>query len=468
MRFKGSWVVILLILISFSANSQEQHSGDSTKIREVFIVGNNKTKASIILREMILLKGRSFPDSVIEKLLEEDQMRIYNTNLFDEVKVQSLKAGNQEIVVMVEVNERWYIYPGIIFQLADRNFNDWWVNQNHDLSRVNFGLKYQQYNFRGRRERLNLLFQLGFERGFMAFWRIPYIEKSQKHGLSFNYSYNESRNAGFRTENHVRQFVEAERLLRKSTEGRVTYTFRNSYYNSHSFQVEYQHRTIDDTVALLNPNYFRDGATAQSNFNLRYRFVRDRRNNVNYPTNGHYLLLEAKKIGIGVFNEVDMLSISGSYSKYWDLGKNTSFAANFIGLASWPENQPYDKYFGLGRGQVLVRGYEQDLIEGHKYILYKSTLRKRLFKVTQDVSPVVPFKQFQKVPIAIYCKLFFDAGYVENYPQYEISNRLSNNLLYGLGAGFDLVTIYDLTTRFEWAFNAESQVRFALNARVEF
>ena len=80
----------------------------------------------------------------------------------------------------------------------------------------------------------------------------------------------------------------------------------------------------------------------------------------------------------------------------------------------------------------------------------------------------MPIKQFQKVPIALYAKIFFDAGYVENYPQYEISDRLSNSFLHGLGAGFDIVSIYDLVTRFEWALNADNQLRFALNAKVEF
>ncbi len=445
-----------------------QDAATDITIREVFIVGNKKTKTDIILREMSLLKGKTFADTLINQLIEEDKMRVYNTNLFDEVKIQTLNAGNNEVVVMVEVNERWYIYPGIIFQLADRNFNDWWVNQNHDLSRVNLGVRYQQYNFRGRRELLNLIFQMGFERKVLVSWRIPYIEKTQKHGLAFTYGYNESRNAGYRTEDHVRQFIGEERILRRGTKAGVTYRFRNSFYNVHRVQLSFHHKTIDDTVALLNPNYFNNSATTQRHFDISYQFTRDLRNNNNYPTKGYLIDIRAEKTGTGIYKQLDIFDIMVSYSKYWEIGKNFSFAAGIVGFSSWPENQPYEKYFGLGNGQVLVRGYEQDLIEGHKYFLYKSTLRKRLFKYTQDISPVMPLKQFQKVPVAIYAKIFFDAGYVENYPQYEVNERLSNSILHGLGAGLDLVTIYDLVTRFEWSLNADNQVRFALNAKVEF
>ncbi len=463
------WIVLLVI--SLSASQSYAHDIDSaahTTVREVLILGNKKTKSDIILREMSLLKGRSFPDSALDLLIEEDKMRVYNTNLFDEVEIQSLNAGNKEVVIMVEVNERWYIYPGIIFQLADRNFNDWWVNQNHDLSRVNLGVRYQQYNFRGRRELLNLIFQMGFERNFLISWRIPYIEKTQRHGLAVTASYSESRNAGFRTEDHVRQFVNADRILRRGNRLAATYRYRNSYYNIHRVQVSFDHKSVDDTVAILNNNYFNNGARLQRNFDISYQFTRDLRNNVNYPTSGYLINLRAEKTGIGIYNEVDLFDISLSYSRYWDLGKNFSIAAGLTGFVSWPQDQPYERYFGLGNDQVLVRGYEQDLIEGHSYLLYKSTLRKRLFRHVQDISPVMPLKQFQKVPISIYAKIFFDAGYVENYPQYEINNRLSNSFLHGLGAGFDLVHIYDSVMRFEWSLNAENQVRFALSAMVEF
>ena len=47
--------------------------------------------------------------------------------------------------VMVDVKERWYIFPLPIFELADRNFNEWWKTR--DFSRTNYGLSVVQNNF---------------------------------------------------------------------------------------------------------------------------------------------------------------------------------------------------------------------------------------------------------------------------------------------------------------------------------
>ena len=442
-------------------------TGKVVRVKEVFILGNQKTKSNIILREMQLTKGAVLTDTLIAGTIELDKQRIYNTNLFNEVDIQLLYSSPEELMVLVTVDERWYIYPSFIFKLADRNLNDWWVNQNRDLSRVNLGLRYQQYNFRGRRELLNLIFQLGFERDFLASWRIPYIEKSQKHGLSISASYSESRNAGFRTEDHVRQFISADRLLRKSTRGSVTYRFRKSYYNFHRVQLTFDHKSIDDTVATLNPNYFGNGATIQRHFDIIYQFTRDLRNNNNFATKGHYLNLRMEKTGLGIYNQVDIFDINLTYRQYFDLGKQFSVSTGVEAFSSWPKNQPYIDYSGVGFLQTLVRGYEQDLIEGHQYFLYKSTLRRRLFKHTQNLGRLMPLKQFRKVPIALYAKVFFDGGWVNNYPQYELSERLTNKHLYGMGAGFDVVTIYDLVTRFEWSMNAEGNVRFALSAKAD-
>lgn len=470
---KKGWCSILLILWAGLSYCQVQPpvetvgTGKVVKVKEVFIIGNQKTKSGIILREMQLIKGTVLVDTLIAATLEQDRQRIYNTNLFNEVDIQPLYASSDELMILVSVTERWYIYPSFIFKLADRNLNDWWVNQNRDLSRVNLGVRYQQYNFRGRRELLNLIFQMGFERDFLASWRIPYIEKSQKHGLEVSVSYSESRNAGYRTEDHVRQFISEDRLLRKSTRSALTYRFRKSYYNLHRVRVTFDHKSIDDTVAMLNPNFFGNGATLQRHFDITYRFTRDLRNNNNYATKGHYLDVRMEKTGLGIYNQVDIFDVNVTYRKYFDLGKQFSISTGVEAFSSWPKNQPYSDYSGVGFNQTLVRGYEQDLIEGHQYFLYKSTLRRRLFKHTQDLGKLMPLRQFRKVPIAVYGKIFFDGGWVNNYPQYELSERLTNKHLYGMGAGFDIVSIYDLVSRFEWSMNAEGNIRFAISAKAD-
>ena len=463
------------VIISFQLKGQNPIPENNTQdtltspvtIKDVFILGNKRTKNSVILREMSLKKGSAHPANQLTELIKKDEERIYNTDLFNEVKIEQLIAADDEIMLFVQLTERWYIYPSLVFQLADRNFNDWWVNQNRSFRRVNFGLGFQNFNFRGRRELLSFSGQIGFERKFQARWRIPFIEKSQRHGLAFAYGYSESRNVGFQTEDHVKQFVRAERILTRQTNGRITYRYRKSFYNTHRLRLWFQYTSVDDSVRQLNALFFDDNRNSQRYLSLTYEFVRDLRNNHNYPTDGQYWRVRASKTGIGIFNEVDIFTLTLSYNRFIDFGNNFSLGTGLQVFSTWPDQIPFERFTGLGLGQDLVRGYEQDLIEGRRYVLFKNSIRKRIFKHTQNLSSVVKWNQFQKVPLSAYFKIFFDAGWVDNYPNREISNRLSNKLLYSAGAGIDLVTLYDIVTRFELSYNAESQVRFALRAMAE-
>ena len=51
---------------------------------------------------------------------------------------------------IINLIESFYLLPSIIFELSDRNFNDWWVNFDHDFSRINYGGGFLQYNLTNR------------------------------------------------------------------------------------------------------------------------------------------------------------------------------------------------------------------------------------------------------------------------------------------------------------------------------
>lgn len=70
----------------------------------------------------------------------------------------------------------------------------------------------------------------------------------------------------------------------------------------------------------------------------------------------------------------------------------------------------------------------------------------------------MPLKQFRKVPVAAYFKLFFDQGYVQNnLPESSrttVNSILSNRYIYSYGAGLDIVTYYDAVLRLEYSINS--------------
>ncbi|MGI9542768.1 MAG: POTRA domain-containing protein, partial [Cyclobacteriaceae bacterium] len=136
------------------------------KIDKIFLLGNKKTKDHIILRELNVKVGDLINRSDLDLTLERDREKIINTRLFLDAKISVISLSERVVDIVVQVSERWYIFPIPIFQLADRNFNEWWVNQNRDLSRVNYGMKFYHRNFRGRGERLKLTAQFGFTKVF--------------------------------------------------------------------------------------------------------------------------------------------------------------------------------------------------------------------------------------------------------------------------------------------------------------
>lgn len=436
-------------------------------VDNIVVLGNTITKDKIILRELDVQRGQIISYNDLLNTLKEDQQRVTNLRLFNTVKVEPVKLDDGRVLIVVEVTERWYIFPVPIFNLVDRNFNVWWENHNHDLSRVNYGLKLYQKNFRGRNEKLNLTLQLGYTRKFGISYSIPYLDESQRHGLKIDANFSENKNIAYKTEGHVQEFIDSEDVLRTSFSGGGVYIHRGEFFNYHYFSLKYVNVSVKDTVATLNPNYFQNGKTQQQYFEAFYRFIRDRRDIRVYPLKGHYVDVGIYQFGLGIFNDVSKTDIRAKYSRYFDLNKNWYFSNYTSGYFSLPQNQPYYNYFGLGYSSDFVRGYELYLIEGPKFVLNKSTIKKRIVSIDEKINNF-PLKQFRHFPLDIYLKTYLDWGYVENFENYGDNIRLSDSYLVGSGIGLDIHTLYDMVIRLEYSVNKDKETGFFFHMKREF
>ncbi|WP_258104044.1 BamA/TamA family outer membrane protein [Marinoscillum sp. MHG1-6] len=433
-------------------------------VSNIFIIGNKKTKESIITRELSFEKGDSLTMHQLIGYQTEDRNKIYNTNIFNTVELQILELDKSTVNVLVKVTERWYTYPNIIFKLSDRNFNDWWVNRDHDLSRVNYGARLSQYNFRGRDETVLLTAQFGFERVFLLDYTMPYIDKSQRVGLNLVAGYGEYNNIAYRTIDHLPAFLLSREQQRRTFSTSATANYRKSFYSRHYLSTGFYSSHISDSVNTLNPDFFGNGDRTQRYFSLSYSFSRDYRDNHTYPLKGDLLVFTVGKNGLGIFNDFDRWYLQASYYKYLALGKGFYLGSYFSSRFSSKNDVPYSRYYEFGIENYLVRGYELSVVEGYEAFLFKNSFKKRVFKTAFNVpDQLMPLKQFRRWPMALYIKTFFDAGYVRNYPNYELNSRLSNKALYSVGVGVDFVTIHDLTIRLEESYNAEGDFHFVLN-----
>ena len=178
-------------------------------INRVFIVGNRITRDQIVLRELTLRQGDVINSLDLPLILERDKKKLINTRLFNTVEIRPLELEEGHIDLLIDLDERWYTFPAPIFELSDRNFNEWWETYDHDFSRVNYGLRLYQFNMRGRNETLRLTAQFGFQRRFELSYRFPYIDKKQKHGLIIDADFTETKNLAFRTVDHRLEFLKS-------------------------------------------------------------------------------------------------------------------------------------------------------------------------------------------------------------------------------------------------------------------
>lgn len=440
------------------------------EVNRILIVGNKITRDRIILRELSLVPGDTISNTLLPQVIQKDKNKIYNLRLFNTVEIRPITLSDNKVDLLVEVSERWYTFPVPIFEISDRNFNEWWQTYDHDFRRVNYGLRLYQYNFRGRNETLRLTAQFGFSRRWDLAYQIPNLDRKQKQGLSFLISYAQPKNLPYFTDNHKLLFLKSENVLRTSSLFGINYSYRKSFYETHNLGVEYRSSEVADTIAALNPNYYDNGEIKQQYEAISYSFTSDHRDVFAYPLKGYFSNIYFKKTGLGLSSAVDQFEVNLAHAQYVDL-KNGFYFSNFTSVyLSTPQEQPYSLYNAIGYRKQFLRGYEIYLIEGSRFFLNKATLKKRIFTRGWHL-PNMPHEQFSYFPLSIYLKGYFDMGYVENFDRYQelsINNTLSNKFLIGAGGGIDVVTVYDAVLRFEYSFTREGTRGFFFNIKKEF
>ena len=156
-------LLFTFIYTLFSHCPQPQNADSMLVIKQINIVGNKKTKSTIILRELDLFVGDSIKKEDLDKRLDLNRRKLVNANLFVTVEIKSIPAIENQIVIEVKLQEQWFLLGYPIFQIIDRNYAEWW-QRGADLSRTTYGIDLIHSNFRGRAERINLRLETGFTR----------------------------------------------------------------------------------------------------------------------------------------------------------------------------------------------------------------------------------------------------------------------------------------------------------------
>ncbi len=451
--------IIPLILLSecLSAGPGEFVYPDSTFRSEFYIVtginisGNKVTKDKIVLRELTFQLHDTIRRRDLQFHSERSIENLLKTSLFNYVYFDTITEDDNLLKVFIQIEERWYTWPEIHFNHAERNFSAWW--QSRDFTRINYGLGLSQYNFRGRKEKISVRVISGFTTQFAMVYDNIILDQKQRHILNISGFCENQNRLAYITRENVPGMLNDDHIIYRKQNLIVKYTYRQRLYNIHRFIVSYAKYQIADTITHLNPEYLGSGKTQSDFLNFIYYFESDHTDLKYYPLAGSIFNFQISYSGM-LNSGFDKTEIRAGYYKFCRLASRIYGNAGLKFQLGNRSRRPYIMTRGLGYDDFL-RGYENYVMDGHNFLLFKSSVKYEILPYKIIRLGFLPLTQFNKIHISSYLSLFFNAGYVHDYyTDYKFySNNLVDKPLYSGGIGIDLVTYYDKMLRIDFASN---------------
>ena len=424
-------------------------------VGSIVFKGNTKTHENILRRELEFKQGDTLSGIQLMNKIDQSKLNLLNTSLFNFVTIDTVATSDgTSVAIEITVIERWYRWIGIIAELADRNLNTWL--EARDFSRVNFGVKFSQNNFRGRMEKLKFAVRTGLTQKLNMYYEMPYINRSKTTGLILNGIYSRQFEVGYITENDKILYLRSDNILRSDLALSAYVRLRRNMLQSHQFGLEYNHYNFADSLLILNSTYNFSTRKQFGYFSFVYQFKADHRDIQYYPLRGWYFDIIAKKSGFGILSGEpgNLWFLNPTFRYYQPLSSRFYLLAGLTGKVSSKANQPYFYQRALGYGRDNVRGYEFYVVDGKHFVLLKTNLKFALFPPRTLQLDFIPSIKFSKLHYAVYLNIFADAAYVDGLKNTAaVHNLLPNTLLRGFGVGIDFVTYYDKVVRVEYAVN---------------
>lgn len=480
-RIRYCLLIFMLTLGSFRSMAQplantpaDLHPADSAVepkwlvISDVMITGNGKTRPPIIFREVPFQKGDTLLVEELPDKLKLARDLLMNTTLFVDVKVyvstSIREAGRRKAIIAIDVKERWYLFPLPYFKLIDRNFNQWWVDQKRSLDRVNYGAKFIQNNFTGRNDNLDIWLITGYNHQISFRYQLPFIDKKLTKGISIGVQYATQKELNIATEDNKQVFVRKDNVIRENFRVEATYSYRPDVRQRHYFRVSYNREHIDDTVLLLNPNYFPTLRTTARFLDFNYQYKYYNVDYIPYPTKGW--MLEANVYSRLIQKNLDLWQASARAVYAIPFQPERRFL-HLEAIAVWktPFNNAFINQRLLGYNYTQMRGLEYNVIDGRAAGILKTTFHQQLFSVILH-NPASK-KTHDRIPVRVFLKAFADIGYARN-PFSLPSNTLNNTFLRSWGFGVDIVSIYDFVFKIQFSMNQLGTDGVYLHSRNDF
>lgn len=406
-------------------------------VDEIVVVGNEKTKGYVLLREMTLKQG----DYITAEAMENDKKRIYNLGLFTRVEMGYIPTMPPRANLLILVSERWYIYPFPIVGIKDR---DW--------KKLYFGAGIMHQNFRGRNEKLYVVFTLGYDPTLIFSYRNPLIDEENDFFLSTSLAWRVVRNRSLLAVGTGSDFD--ERRIGIALDFGKRFGLHHTGWVSPAYEIvrvsEYRPgRTVSpdgkDAFPLLSIGHLYDTRDVQE-----------------YAMAGTFLRTTITKFGFpgGV---IDFVRYAIDVRRFAPITRRFSLAGRaYADIAAGGEIPPYSRRF-LGYVE-RVRGHFNDVREGEHLLGTSLEVRFMLLEPRYLVFDFVPVPEFAVWKFGVAAAAFGDAGTV----WFRHEPLALNRFIRGYGVGIHFILPYGFVLRTDYARNAARRGEFIIDLSAAF
>ncbi len=416
-------------------------------VKNVQVSGNGATQDEIIFREIPFTAGDTLLLKDTSALAVQAERNLVNTSLFHFANIVFGEDGQ----VMVNVTERWYIWPVPFFNIEERNFNVWFRDMS--LEKVTYGLYVYHENFRGRKEYLKILLKTGYNQTYGVSFSKPYIDKKKNWGLGAAVGFEASHAVSGSVVNHEPVTIKLpDEYAFSGIFSQIAVTRRVGIYQQHKASVFFESTHFADSVLRANPLYAPGSSWSRFSMNYQYRF--DHRDVKNYPLTGWYADAELNAgalVGTSERND-QQLYLKSTSRKYFKINRRFYFATGATFYVSLKEGNNFASAGFLGYGNDFVRGFQYRVIPVRHYLIHRSNVKCNLIPQRIIKLPLIKTTKFNRVPFSMFVNVFYDQGWSER-GAFSAGNNLAGQRLSGYGIGLDLVTYYDKVIRIEFTMN---------------
>lgn len=449
----------MLFIPAFSFAAAD--SARMVTVQEIRISGNMKTKSFIIHRELTFREGDTLCFYELSSALIQSRKNLLNQPLFHFVSTGIENGDSPGMVrVLIAVTERWYTWLWPVFEISDRNFNAWL--ENGDLTRLSYGLFFQQENFRGRLEKLHVRVKLGYQQQLALLYEAPYLNRRKTIGAGFSISTGRQREVGYSTMNNKLLYFRSSDFMLEELDMAVFARYRPDIHISHTLQLRINRLNLNDSLLVLNPEFTTNAVTDPGFAELSYLIKADFRDQRAYPLKGWYFDAELARFGLSGDDDVGFFNFRPTLRLHFPVAPRWYAAFGAAAKLSAGGNIPYSLNRALGYRRDYVRGYEYYVTEGRHFWLLKSNLKYALLKPGIKRIGWIASEKFNTVPYAVYLSAFADLGRAwsaKNDPANDYQGRTQA----GAGLGLDFITYYDKVVRMEFSVNARRETGFFLH-----